>query len=335
MRRPTLDEVAARAGVGRGTVSRVVNGSAQVSPQARAAVQQAIDELGYVPNRAARALVTRRTDSVALVVSESEERVFGEPFFAGIVRGISAELAQTPLQLWLAMAQSRAELQRVEHHLTTQHVDGVMLLSLHGADPLPALLGGERGLPTVLGGRVVTEVDPQWPVRFVDVDNPGGARAAVEYLIKSGREHIGHVAGPQDMAVGLGRLAGYRAALAGTGKRPLIGYGDFSEASGIAATRSLLEREPRLDALFVASDLMAAGAIRALRQAGRDVPGDVAVVGFDDAVFAAQVDPPLTTVHQPVEAMGRRMARTLCELINGDPVDDVVLDTHMVHRESA
>jgi DNA-binding LacI/PurR family transcriptional regulator len=334
VKRPTLDEVAARAGVGRGTVSRVVNGSAQVSPQAREAVQRAIDELGYVPNRAARALVTRRTDSVALVVSESEERVFGEPFFAGIVRGISAELALTPLQLWLAMAQSRAEFMRVEHHLTTQHVDGVMLLSLHGADPLPSLLG-ERGLPTVLGGKVVTEVDPDWPVRLVDVDNPGGARAAVEFLKKSGRQRIGHVAGPQDMAVGLGRLAGYRAALAGTGKPPLIGYGDFSEISGVAATRSLLEREPRMDALFVASDLMALGAMRALRQAGRMVPDDVAVVGFDDAVFAAQVDPPLTTVHQPVEAMGRQMARSLCCLINGEPVEDVILDTHLVHRESA
>src|SRR6187455_708688 len=121
--RPTLDAVAARAGVGRGTASRVVNGSAQVSPRARAAVEAAISELGYVPNRAARSLVTQRTDAVALVVSESQERVFGEPFFAGIIRGISSMLLETPLQLWLAMAQSKAERERVEHHLTPQHVD--------------------------------------------------------------------------------------------------------------------------------------------------------------------------------------------------------------------
>src|SRR3954454_6795786 len=120
--RPTLDEVAERAGVGRGTVSRVVNGSPQVSVEAREAVRKAIDELGYVPNRAARALVTQRTDSVALVVSESEERGFGEPFFAGVVRGISSILAESPLQLWLAMAQSPEERQRLEHHLTNQHV---------------------------------------------------------------------------------------------------------------------------------------------------------------------------------------------------------------------
>ena len=152
--RPTLDQVAARAGVGRGTVSRVVNGSPQVSASARAAVEQAIQELGYVPNRAARALVTQRTDSVALVVSESEERVFGEPFFAGIIRGINSMLLETPLQLWLAMAQSKAERERVEHHLTPQHVDGVLLLSLHGDDPLPTLLA-QRGLPVVR----------RWPAR--------------------------------------------------------------------------------------------------------------------------------------------------------------------------
>src|SRR5262245_63108439 len=138
--RPTLDEVAARAGVGRGTVSRVVNGSPQVSPEARAAVQAAIAELGYVPNRAARALVTQRTDSVALVVSESEERVFTEPFFAAIVRGVSSGLLDTSMQLWLAMAQSPAERERIEHHLTNQHIDGVLLLSLRVADTLPTLL---------------------------------------------------------------------------------------------------------------------------------------------------------------------------------------------------
>jgi DNA-binding LacI/PurR family transcriptional regulator len=337
--RPTLDQVAARAGVGRGTVSRVVNGSPQVSPQAREAVRRAIDELGYVPNRAARALVTQRTDSVALVVSESEERVFGEPFFASIVRGISAALAETTLQLWLAMAQSPEVRQRVEHHLTTQHVDGVMLLSLHDADPLPRLLGG-RELPTVLGGRPASMMrgGTVGPVRFVDVDNAGGARGAVEYLLESGRRCIAHVAGPQDMGVGVARLAGYRQALQFAEMHHAgehVAQGDFSEASGAAAARHLLARVPNLDAVFAASDLMACGALRALREAGRRVPDDVAVVGFEDAVVALQTDPPLTTVHQPVEAMGREMARLLVALISGEDVDNVVLDTRLVRRASA
>ena len=343
--RPTLDEVAARAGVGRGTVSRVINGSPQVSQHAKAAVEQAIAELGYVPNRAARALVTQRTDSVALIVSESEERLFGEPFFAGIVRGISSGLADTSLQLWLAMAQSPAERERVEHHLTAQHVDGVLLLSLHDDDPLPALVA-ERGLPAVLGGRparMLSHEPQQWRPwsrfgTYVDVDNAGGARLAVSHLLENGRRCIATVAGPQDMGVGMTRLAGYREAVEAAGveaAEDLIAYGDFSEGSGMAAMRALLEDRPDLDAVFVASDLMAAGALRALREAGRRVPDDVAVVGFEDSPIARQTDPLLTSVYQPVEEMGRQMARLLVATIRDEPHPPyVLLDTHLVARDS-
>ncbi|KOX10361.1 MULTISPECIES: LacI family DNA-binding transcriptional regulator [Micromonospora] len=338
--RPTLDAVAARAGVGRGTVSRVVNGSPQVSPEARAAVQQAIAELGYVPNRAARALVTQRTDSVALVVSESGERVFTEPFFAGIVRGISSGLLETPMQLWLAMAQSPVERERVEHHLTNQHVDGVLLLSLHDSDPLPTLLE-ERNLPAVLGGRPARMLQPgAQPAWFVDVDNVGGARQAVEYLTGQGRRRIATIAGPQDMGVGLARLAGYTEAVkaTGSGVNPdLIAYGDFSEGSGATSMRRLLNACPDLDAVFVASDLMAFGALRTLREFGRRVPEDVAVIGFDDAPVARQADPPLSTVFQPVEEMGRQMARLLVARIRGEdiPAQHILLDTQLIHRASA
>jgi DNA-binding LacI/PurR family transcriptional regulator len=340
--RPTLDQVAARAGVGRGTVSRVVNGSPQVSPQAREAVERAIEELGYVPNRAARALVTRRTDAVALVVSESEDRFFGEPFFARIVRAISSALAETHRQLWLAMAQSPAERRLVEHHLTDQHVDGVMLLSLHDEDPLPALLAA-RGLPTVLGGRPAAMLaagndQGTGPVAFVDNDNEGGARAAVEHLLGRGRTRIAVIAGPQDMGVGVARLAGYRAALAGAGvagDERLVGYGDFGEASGTAVMHELLDARPDLDAVFATSDLMAAGALRALRDRGRAVPADVAVVGFEDSAVADRTEPPLTTVHQSVDQMGREMVRLLLARIGGEQQPSVVLDTYVVVRESA
>jgi DNA-binding LacI/PurR family transcriptional regulator len=322
--------VAARAGVGRGTASRVLNGSPQVSPQAKAAVEAAISELGYVPNRAARSLVTQRTDSVALVVSESEERVFGEPFFAGVLRGINATLIETPLQLWLAMAATPQQRQRIEHHLTTQHVDGVMLLSLHDDDPLPALLR-DREMPFVLGGRP-SRLEPD--DFFVDVDNRAGACQAVEYLLEQGARRLATVAGPQDMEVGKARLAGYQAAVP---EPHLIEYGDFSEAGGFVAMKALLEREPELDAVFAASDLMAGGALRALKEAGRRVPEDVALVGFEDAPIAKQTEPPLTTVYQPVEEMGRRMAELLIARIGRHPVEDshVLLDTHLVRRASA
>ncbi|GAB1691243.1 LacI family DNA-binding transcriptional regulator [Krasilnikovia sp. M28-CT-15] len=326
--RPTLDQVAERAGVGRGTVSRVVNGSAQVSPQARQAVQDAIEELGYVPNRAARALVTQRTDSIALVIFESGERFFAEPFFGRIVQSISSALIVRNLQMLLMIAQSPQERQRLEGYLTRQHVDGALLLSLHGDDPLPAKLE-ERGLATVRAGR------PTYPARgcVVDADNRGGARDAVRYLHQQGRRRIAAIAGPQDMAAGVARLEGFRDVV---GHGP-VAVGDFSEESGAAAMRWLLEHYPDLDAVFAASDMMAAGAMRVMRERGVRVPGDIAVVGFDDSVIARHTDPPLTSVHQPIEQMGQEMVRLLLAKLDGEELDDceIVLRTRLELRGSA
>ncbi|MCW2918094.1 MAG: transcriptional regulator, LacI family [Actinomycetia bacterium] len=334
-RRPTLEAVAARAGVGRGTVSRVINGSPKVSLEAREAVLQAIEELGYVPNRAARTLVTRRTDTVALVMSASEERIWDEPYFAGIIRGISTGLAGTGFQLLLAFAQSRAEHEQLERYLSGQHVDGVLLISLHGDDPLPRHLESQ-GVPTVLGGTPVgTDLSS---VTCVDADNRGGARLAVAHLVERGRLRIATISGPQDMQVGVDRLAGYRDTLEAAGlPADLVAFGDFGEESGAAAMRTLLDREPMLDAVFGASDPMAAGAMRVLRESGRSIPSDVAVVGFDDSVTARHAAPQLTSVHQPVDAMGREMSRLLVARIRGEDVRPgaVILDTHLVVRESS
>lgn len=333
-RPPTLEEVATRAGVGRGTASRVINGSEQVSEVSRAAVLQAIDDLGYVPNRAARSLVTRLTDVVALVISESEERFFGEPFFGQIVRGVSGALAGGQRQLLLTMAHRSHDRGRLDNYLSRQHVDGVLLLSLHGDDPLPGQLEA-RGVPAVLGGR------PSQPsaLHFVDADNIGGAGQAVAHLVGTGRRRIGTISGPQDMIAGQHRLAGYRSALTEAGlpfDPALVAEGDFSEQSGWQAAEILLRQAPDLDAIFAASDQMAIGAIAALTEHGRRVPTDVAVVGFDDAPSSRIVTPRLTTVHQPVEAMGAAMVELLSAVI-ADPTgphQDVVLDTHLVVRDS-
>jgi DNA-binding LacI/PurR family transcriptional regulator len=334
-RRPTLEAVAARAGVGRGTVSRVVNGSTNVSARAREAVLSAIEDLGYVPNRAARSLVTRRTDCIALVVSESEERVFAEPFFAGVVRGASAQIAGTTFQLWLAMITSSTDRSRLGRHLTAQHVDGAMLLSIHGDDTLPRLLE-DRGLPTVLGGRPTGFA----PTSYVDVDNQAGARLAVDHLLARGRRRIATIAGPQDMTAGVARIEGYRDALRDVGlldgSEELVAYGRFGEASGRVAMQELLSRRPDIDAVFAASDPMAFGAMRAIRQAGRRIPDDIAVVGFDGSPASGNTEPPLTTVHQPAEAMGRHMARLLMALIGGEPAGQraVILVPDLVVRDS-
>jgi DNA-binding LacI/PurR family transcriptional regulator len=330
---PTLEEVAALAGVSRATVSRVVNGSPRVSPAARSLVQQAIAELGYVPNRAARSLVTRRTDSIALVMSEPEDRVFSEPFFAGIVRGVGGALADTDTQLVLVMAQTPAEEARLERYVAGGHVDGVLLASLHGDDPLPRKLE-EAGVPVVLVGR------PAGATRasYVDADNRGGAAAAVAHLLAGGRRRIATITGPLDMAPGRDRLDGWRDALRAAGVhagRRLVEEGDFGEGSGGRAMRTLLERRADLDAVFAASDLMAAGALKVLRAAGRRVPDDVAVVGFDDSAVARLSDPQLTSVAQPVEEMGRQMTRLLLARIAGEAAGlSVILRTELVVRES-
>jgi DNA-binding LacI/PurR family transcriptional regulator len=331
---PTLEQVAALAGVSRATVSRVVNGSPRVSPERRALVEQAIGKLGYVPNRAARSLVTRRSDSVALVVFEPEARVFAEPFFAGMARGVASALAATDLQLVLLMAQDPAQRERVVRYIVNHHADGVLLASLHGEDPLPRRLA-DAGVPTVLMGRPAGRV----AASYVDADNRGGAREAVAYLAANGRQRIATITGTQDLSVGRDRLDGYQDALRAAGlpvDMRLVEPGDFSEESGHRAMAALLDREPDLDAVFAASDLMALGAMRVLKDTGRKVPEQVAVVGFDDSVLARHAEPQLTTVRQPVEEMGRQMTRLLLAKLAGEAVGvSVILETELVVRASA
>lgn len=332
---PTLEQVAALAGVSRATVSRVVNGSPKVSPVVRAQVERAVAKLGYVPNRAARSLVTRRADSIALVVSEPHARFLSEPFFAGMVRGVSAALAETGVQLVLLIAHDPPDRGRLERYVVGGHVDGVLLASLHGDDPLPGIL--ERaGVPAVLVGRPANPAS----VTYVDADNRGGARKAVDHLVARGRRTIATISGPLDMAVGLDRLDGWRDGLAAAGldgAGDLVEAGDFTEEGGAAAMGRLLARPGRpVDAVFAASDLMAAGALRALRAAGRRVPDDVAVVGFEDSVVARYAQPPLTTVRQPIEEMGRQATRLLLARAAGEPTGmHLILDVELVVRASA
>ncbi|MFB9830849.1 LacI family DNA-binding transcriptional regulator [Actinoallomurus acaciae] len=329
MRRPTLEAVAARAGVSRATVSRVVNGAANVKPHLRTAVMRAVEELGYVPNSAARSLVTRRTDSIALVVSEPPSRVFSDdPFFSAVIRAVSQELETADRQVILMLASSAAGHARVERYVAGGHVDGVILLSMHGADPLPASLGRSR-VPMVSHGRPVASL----PVPYCDCDNRGGARAAVEHLLSRGRRHIATIAGPPDMTAAQDRLDGYRDAMAATGARSIVAMGDFTRESGATAMRRLLADEPEIDAVFAASDLMAVGALSALRAAGRRVPDDVAVAGFDDIALARFSEPPLTTVRQPVAEVAACIVRML--LSSEPPPDPVILSTDLIVRESA
>ncbi|MGW4747053.1 LacI family DNA-binding transcriptional regulator [Streptomyces sp. NPDC004290] len=333
--RPTLEQVASRAGVGRGTVSRVINGSPRVSERTRAAVARAVAELGYVPNQAARALAGSRTDAIALVIPEAEVRLFAEPYFLDLMRGVGAELAEADRQLLLTLVRGERERQRFEQYLAAGRVDGVLLASVHADDPLPDRVR-ELGLPVVMNGRR-TEAEP---VPYVDSDNIGAGRAAVAHLVGRGRRRVATVTGPLDMYVARARLGGYRAGLTEAGLPPdetLVAAGDFTEEGGRRAMRRLLDRRPDLDAVFAASDVMAAGARGVLREAGRRVPQDVALVGVDDSPAARLMDPPLTSVRQPIEEMGRTMARMLLRAIAETEPEEPgrhVLPTQLIVRES-
>ena len=330
---PTLADVASLAGVSSATASRVLTGSARVRPQTRDKVELAMTRLGYVRNRAARASASRRAGSIALVMGEETVKVFADPFFGRILRTVSKALSAADLQLVMLTLHSPRDYRTVSRYLRNGHVDGALFVSMHGrADFDYASLG----IPLVLCGRPVASGSA---LSYVDADNVGGAEAAVRYLLDSGRKAVATIAGPPDMAPGVDRLLGYRKALAGVGAPDpgMVAYGDFSLISGQHALFRLIDHRPGIDAVFASSDLMAAGALHALRRLGRRVPHDVAVIGFDDMPSAQQTDPKLTTVRQPVDAMGVRMVSELLAQI-ADPAWEptrVVLDTQLILRGSA
>ena len=267
---PTLDEVARLAGVSRATASRAINGGNRVSASALAAVEAAVESLGYSPNQAARSLVTRRTDSIGLVVPEPDERVFTDPFFVHTLRGVNRVLAARDLQLVLLLARPGDEERRMLRYLRKRHIDGALVVSHHRNDRLADYLAA-LALPCAFVGRPFTSADK---VAYVDTDNVAGGRLATELLIERGCRNIGTITGPGDMAAGADRLQGWRSAMreAGLSDEAVV-EGDFTELGGETAARELMARHPGLDGLVVASDLMAAGALRVLSGLGRRVPG--------------------------------------------------------------
>lgn len=341
-RKPTLEQVARYAGVSRATVSRVVNGATTVDPAIREVVQRAVEDLNYVPNQAARALMTNRTDTLTLVAAETDTRVFGDPFFAQIVRGVSHELTGSPVRLTLSMTQTDDEIAALASYLAAGHSDGVLLISEHGGHHLGEQLF-DAGIPVVIGGR---PLDPRLDVPYVDNDNTGAARRAAQYLKERGRTKVATITGPQDMSAGVDRLKGFAKGLGRDFRKGRVEFGDFTMSSGEVAAQRLLERHPDVDGIFVASDLMALGALSTLRRAGRRVPDDVAIVGFDDIELARMAEPSLTTMRQETETQGRVMARTLLQVLGLPPTGPIpepnapdgrgiVQDVTLVVRESA
>ena len=315
----------------RSTVSRVVNGSTAVSPAALAAVERAIAELSYVPNRAARSLASRATMAIALVVPEDTTRFFGDPFFAAIVSGINARLSRSDYVLNLIIASDDPR-DKTAAYVRSGAVDGAIVVSHHTSDTFIDRIAAS--VPVVYGGRPSRARENDY---YIDVDNTAGAYQATTYLVEKGFRRIAHISGPVSMPAGIDRLAGFRSALADAGMVPVaVEDGNFTADGGSAAMARILESGASFDALFVGSDLMARGALAVLARAGIDVPGDVSLIGFDDSPVATAVQPNLTTVRQPSHLQGQQMADVLLSLLaGGTPPHVTMLPTELIVRGSA
>ncbi|MBG0826674.1 LacI family DNA-binding transcriptional regulator [Planomonospora sp. ID67723] len=338
---PTLEDVARAAGVSRATVSRVINGIRNVDPAIQERVRQAIALTGYAPNQAARSLVTRRTGAIALIVSgagSGEEnpfpgQVFADPFFGRVAGGVVGHLRPLGVHPILMFADTLESRDQVIGYLRQGNADGAILVSISAEDTLPKLLA-DASLPAVLFARPVRPI----PISYVDVAHRAGGKLAADHLVARGCRRLATISGPLDLPAAQDRLAGFQEAMAVHG-HPYIPHaeGNFTFASGEAAMERLLAEHPDLDGVFAANDVMAQGAMVVLGQHGRRVPGDVAVVGFDDSSAALACRPPLTTVRHPVEDMAAEMARLLMVHIEqpDHPVTSKIFEPTLVVRESA
>jgi DNA-binding LacI/PurR family transcriptional regulator len=338
----TLDHVAQVAGVSPATVSRVVNGTRNVDPALQQIVMNAVEATGYVPNRAARSLVTRRSGTVALIVSSASaegfqdpflSRILGDPFFGRVAAGALDLLRANGLRMELLVADNPASRSDRARRLVLRDIDGALIVSMNTRDPLCAQLAAQRA-PVVLLGPAAKSVG----LTTVAADNRVGGSLAATQLLSRGRRRIGGIAGPSDARGAAERSKGFLSAMARHGVADVVLVtGGYTLETGESAMVQLLATRPDLDGVFAANDLMAAGALHVLRDHGRRVPEDVAVVGFDDSRAATDARPALTTIRQPLEQMAAEMVRMLLQRIDDEatPIRTTVFQPTLVVRASA
>jgi DNA-binding LacI/PurR family transcriptional regulator len=328
-----VKDIAAAAGVSRGTVNRVLNGG-YVSPEARAAIEAAIAEVGYVPNTAARNLKRRRSEAVGFLALEPHTVLLEDPNIGAIMLGANAVLSLAGYQMVSLVIDSDRDTERVARYLSGGFVDGAIIVSARAYDPITRLIA-QIGLPAVYVGH---PPDLTGAIPFVGIDNVGSAREITRRLLATGRRRVGMIAPALNRDSGLDRLSGFRQALGDRFDPALVAeVAHYDYTGGVTGMRELLAREPQIDGVFAASDAVAAGAMQILREAGRAVPADVGVVGFDDSAWAARIQPPLSTVHQPAREIGRHAAELVRRQILGhdDVPASVLLPSPVVWRHSA
>jgi LacI family transcriptional regulator len=328
----TLEDIARKCGVSRSTVSRVINGEANVSPDTRQRVMDVIQLINFQPNLAARGLAAGKTRVLGVVIPMGVTAIFTDPFFPLLIQGVSIACNSCDYSVMLWLDDPEYERRTVRQVLYNGLVDGVIVASNPMDDPIITALG-EGKLPYVLIGRSPTNNQ----VNFIDVDNYGGARKGVQHLLRLGRRRIAHISGPRNLIAGLDRYQGYLSGLYEGGIFPdptLVVEGDFTDLSGYTGVQRLLPYHP--DAIFTASDAMASGALRALIEAGVRVPQDISLVGFDDIPFSSRTIPPLTTIRQPIQRVGSLAAETLIQIIDHPETQprQVILPTELIVRGS-
>lgn len=333
-KRATVHDVAAAAGVSRGTVSRVLNGG-YVSAAARAAIEAAIAEVGYVPNTAARNLVRRRSQAIGFLALEPHSLLLEDPNIGAIMLGANEVLSIADYQMVSLVVDSDRDTERVARYLRGGFVDGAIIVSARAHDPIIRLVT-KLGLPATFVGHP-TDLDDSIP--FVGIDNAGSARTITRKLMDTGRRRIGMIAAALDRDSGADRLTGFREALGARFDPTLVVEVPLYDYTyGVKGMRTLLDREPSIDGVFAASDAVAAGALEVLRDSGRSVPGDVGIVGFDNSSWAVRTQPPLSTVHQPAREIGQNAANLVLLQVRGTEEDvprSILLDTPVIWRNSA
>ena len=337
--RVTIRELARLSGVSVGTVSRALNGYADVNPDTRERIIRLAGELDYTPAAAARSLVTHRSHVIGVVLDTGEGHPdLQHPFFHEVMVGLKNEIGANGFDLLLFAAERpgngygrHSYLKRARHH----NVDGVVLMGLDPEDPEVSRLVRSE-MPVVGVDAAVTGPGST----FVISDNEDGARLAVSHLYELGHRRIATITGLLETRPGADRLRGYRAAMRDHGlayRDELVAYGDFYTESGRQAMTALLALDEPPTAVVAASDMMALGAIRAAADAGVSVPGDVSVVGYDDIQFADHANPPLTTLRQDKAGLGTAAGRVLARIIQGDDAaaeEVVVLPVELIARGS-
>ena len=332
MARPTIVDVARAASVSRATAARVLSGATNVDRAMASAVEREAARLGYEANSAARVLRGGRAGAIGLVIAFNELDSLRGTFFTAVLKGAANGLSAGDIQPVLLPA-DHEDRTKIARFLRSGAVDGAIVVLQHEITSLVETLT-DSPVPIAWVGRPIAELGPTAIV--VDSDNTGGGALAARAMVEAGRTRLGVIAGPADMLPAQDRLRGWQEELARLGMDPgLVVYGNFTLDTGAEAMRRMLKRAPDLDGVFASSDLMAAGAIRAIEASGRRVPQDVAIVGFDDVLIAATSDPPLTTIRQPLEEMGRAAADNLVAATMGRPFErDLVLPTTLVRRGS-